>query len=874
VRTIRVFIVLSLTAACVALAAPGIAAANARIWQPRALPGAASLAPRAGLTTGRTRVYVPGQLLVEFRSGVSGSELRSVARGAGAVVSRRLLPSAGSSGRMLVLVSSSMLTTPQLAARFRADASVAGVSPNYLRTVDSVPPDDPGLAGQWGLQDVRAGDAWQTTSGSGDVVIADIDTGVDFTHPDLAANMWHNPGEIAGNGIDDDGNGYVDDVYGINPAYDSTLPVDDYGHGTHTSGIAAAVGDNGLGVAGLGGHTRIMALKFIGYWGGGTDADAIECIDYAVREKLDHGVNVVAINASWGGLAPDPFLRAAINRAGAAGIVFCASAGNDSANNDLHPQYPSSFDCPNIISVAATDPRGRLAAFSNHGRVSVDIGAPGEDILSTVPDGAYQRWSGTSMAAPFVAGAVALCAASHPGETAAQRVERILDSARPVGALAKETATGGTLDAGAAVRLSGGAGDVTPPVTTAFSPGDGAFDVSVPVALFAADGADGSGVARTQWRVDGGAWHSGSSAVVPAPRATRRTRVLEYRSTDNVGNVEEPGRLGVAFDTTRAAAGRSGVALPASPVSGGLSMSSRGDLYKLRLRRGETFKATADGISAGSVAILVFTEQGHGPFVARWAPAEAPTLEFTVQKDATYHFEIGYGDAGSLAPQLYSFSYDVAPRGVDITPPHVRLPHIGDRWYNRPVTGEVTAGDGPDGSGVARIELSRDGGDTWQEGAQFAVDAPADHSNDGYHFIRYRAVDVAGNRSDYRTAEVRIDTQGPVTQAWGPESKVRRGDQALVRFRVEDLSWSVRDARLVIRSAGTGRLVCVKRLRSIPSAAMVWWDPEHRFAARVTCDWPAGAYTVKVAGSTRDLAGNRWSSASCERLLVVKKARR
>ena len=173
-----------------------------------------------------------------------------------------------------------------------------------------------------------------------------------------------------------------------------------------------------------------MALKFMNYEGGGTDADAIECIDYVVREKLEHGVNVVAINASWGGGASNRFLRNAIDRAGDADIVFVSSAGNDEQDNDKHPHYPSSLDCPTMLTVAATTPKGRLAWFSNWGRVSVDLAAPGEDILSTLPDGHYDSWSGTSMAAPFVTGAVALCAAQYPGETAEQRIDRILGSVR------------------------------------------------------------------------------------------------------------------------------------------------------------------------------------------------------------------------------------------------------------------------------------------------------------------------------------------------------------------------------------------------------------------------------------------------------------
>ncbi len=509
-RTIRVIIVLSLAAVCLLAAFSGAAAARARIWQPRFVPGAGSFAPPAGATPSTSRAFVPGQLLVEFRAGVSGAQMRTAARGAGSVISRRLPASAAAPGRTLVLVSSSTQTTSQLAARFTADPAVSGVSPNYLRYVDALPPDDPGLALQWGLEDVRAGDAWQSTTGSGDVVIASVDTGVDVLHPDLAANMWHNPGEVPGNGVDDDGNGYVDDVYGIDAAYDDSVPMDDYGHGTHTSGIAAAVGDNALGVAGLGWRTKIMALKFINYDGGGTDADAIECIDYAVREKLDHGVNVVAINASWGGGASSLFLRNAINRAGDAGIVFVASAGNDAEDNDKHPHYPSSLDSPTMLSVAATASDGRLAYFSNWGRVSVDLAAPGEDILSALPDGRYESWSGTSMAAPFVTGAVALCAARYPGETAKQRVERILDSVRTDDHFASKLLTAGTLDVAAALGASGGGGgDAQPPVTTALGGGDAVNDIPVPVTLFATDGPGGSGVATTRVAPGRGAWHDG-----------------------------------------------------------------------------------------------------------------------------------------------------------------------------------------------------------------------------------------------------------------------------------------------------------------------------------------------------------------------------
>ena len=281
------------------------------------------------------------------------------------------------------------------------DPNVIAASLNYRLYADAVTPNDPLFPLLWGLNntgqtggaagaDISAPAAWSTTTGSAGVVIADVDTGVAYDHPDLAANMWHNPGEIPANGIDDDLNGYVDDVYGINAITGSGDPYDDNGHGTHTSGTMAAVGNNGIGVTGVAWQARIMALKFLPAVGTGTDADAIACIDYVVDMKENRGVNVVAINASYGGGGYNALERAAINAAGAAGIVFCAAAGNGGDDgigddNDATPHYPSSYDCANIIAVAATDDVDALADFSNYGAKSVDLAAPGVGILSTVP---------------------------------------------------------------------------------------------------------------------------------------------------------------------------------------------------------------------------------------------------------------------------------------------------------------------------------------------------------------------------------------------------------------------------------------------------------------------------------------------------------
>ena len=388
-----------LIAAVICLAAGLLLVVQAQAAGRAARPASqAARAPRAGAA------YAAGEVLVRLRAGASLSSKKALASSLGAAGFRDLrvraiLPR----GERILLFKSSALTGEALVRSALRNPSVIAAALNSRLYADAAPvyPNDPLFTQLWGLNntgqsggaagaDISAPEAWSTTTGSAGVVVADIDTGVDYDHPDLAANMWRNPGEIPANGKDDDDNGYFDDVYGINAITGSGDPYDDNGHGTHTSGTMAAVGDNGIGITGVAWQARIMALKFLSAKGPGTDADAIKCIDYVVNEKVNHGVNVVAINASWGGFDYNGLIRDAINAAGKAGIVVCTSAGNggDDAvgdDNDVTPHYPSSYDCANIISVAATDDNDALASFSNYGLGSVDLAAPGVGILSTVP---------------------------------------------------------------------------------------------------------------------------------------------------------------------------------------------------------------------------------------------------------------------------------------------------------------------------------------------------------------------------------------------------------------------------------------------------------------------------------------------------------
>lgn len=315
--------------------------------------------------------------------------------------------------------------------------SVKIAEPNYLYRKALIP-NDPSYGDLWGLNntgqaggtddvDIDAPEAWDITTGDSDVVIGVIDTGVDYNHEDLADNAWVNPGEIAGNGIDDDGNGYIDDVYGIDTANADTDPMDDDSHGTHVAGTIGAVGGNGIGVVGVNHDVSIAACKFLGADGTGSTAGAIECIDYFTDLKVNRGVNVKATNNSWGGGGYSEALETAIEASGQAGILFVAAAGNSGSNNDNVDNYPSNYQTStnSVLAVASITRNDGDSGYS-YGVETVDLAAPGTAILSTVPGDGYAAFSGTSMATPHVAGAAALVWSLNPELTPSEMKELLM----------------------------------------------------------------------------------------------------------------------------------------------------------------------------------------------------------------------------------------------------------------------------------------------------------------------------------------------------------------------------------------------------------------------------------------------------------------
>jgi subtilisin family serine protease len=350
-------------------------------------------------------------------------------------------------------------------------AGVASVGPNFVYRT-TLTPNDTRFSQMWGLNntgqtvggqvgipgaDISAVQAWDVSTGSTSVVVGVIDTGVDYNHPDLAANIWSAPASfsvtVGGRTIT-----CAAGTHGYNAVTNTCNPLDDNNHGTHTSGTIGARGNNATGVVGVNWTTRIMALKFLNASGSGNTADAIECINFAIQAKQRFGAsaNVRILSNSWGGGGFSQALLDAINSANSNNMLFVAAAGNANSNNDTTPNYPSNYNAPNVLAVAATDNRDARSSFSNFGATTVDLGAPGTNIISTVRNGGFAVFSGTSMATPHVSGAAALVLSRCSSLTTAQLKANLMNNVDPVSSLAGRTVTGGRLNVDRAIRACSG----------------------------------------------------------------------------------------------------------------------------------------------------------------------------------------------------------------------------------------------------------------------------------------------------------------------------------------------------------------------------------------------------------------------------------
>ena len=404
------------------------------------------------------------EILVKFKSGVSQETIDRLTAQRNDRVEDRIENAEG--WEAIDDLDNADATT--LVAEYQQLGEVEYAEPNFEIELDEVAtgplvpilPHDPQFNDQWALAnsgqrggkkgaDISATLAWSITTGSEDVVVAVLDSGVDYNHEDLAENMWRRPEKMAP--YHDNELGTIDDEYGYSAINGISDPMDENGHGTHCAGIIGAEGENNLGIAGVNWKVKIMPLKFMNASGFGSTKDAIEAINYVIDRKKE-GVNVRVISASWGSTQKSRALEDAIRKAGENGITFIAAAGNSSTDNDRRPHYPSNYDLPNVLSVAALDRNDQLASFSNYGVKTVAIAAPGVDILSTWLGNQYEEKSGTSMATPVISGVAALILAEHPKMSVDELRKKLMASTDPIVALKGKTVSGGRINAAKALE--------------------------------------------------------------------------------------------------------------------------------------------------------------------------------------------------------------------------------------------------------------------------------------------------------------------------------------------------------------------------------------------------------------------------------------
>jgi subtilisin family serine protease len=649
--------------------------------------------------------------------------------------------------------------------------------PDYIVSIIATPNDPQFTNGTlWGLHntgqnggvadaDIDAPEAWDVRTDASSIIVAVIDTGVRYTHEDLAANMWKNPGETgldaqgrdkATNGIDDDGNGLIDDVYGAK--YVGTQingdPNDDNGHGTHCAGTIGGVGNNGKGVTGVCWKVRIMALKFLNSSGSGSTSDAIKCINYAIAK----GAHV--LSNSWGGGGYSTALYNAINSARSAGIIFVAAAGNNGTNNDSSPFYPASYNLDNIIAVAATDRSDALAAFSNYGAASVHIGAPGVSINSTyrTSDSSYATLNGTSMACPHVSGAVALVKAQFPSLTYSQLRSRILTNVDVIPSLTGKCTSNGRLNLYKA--LTEGATPPPPaPAQIAVSPASRNFgnvqvgnfsDLTFTVSNTGSETLSGSASVGAPFSIVGGSPYNisgGGNAIVTVRFTPTSASVFNQTVTFTGGGGTTTSVTGTG--TTPPAPAQIAVS-PASRNFGDVEIGSSSD---------QTFTVSNTGSEtlSGSASVgAPFSIVGGSPYNISGGGNAVVTVRFTPTSAGVANQTVTFtGGGGTTASVTGNGTQPPPPPPVD-NPPTVTIasPANGASFSTSDViTFTGSAGDGEDGDLTASIVWTSNLDGVIGNGGSFT-----DILTAGTHIITASVTDSA---SQTTTATVTITVAAP-----------------------------------------------------------------------------------------------------------------